>query len=261
LIASCLTQTGFTDQEIPTQVQHHYVVRAEDDSGNGAGPCAAGNEEQNLVEGTAAATGPDTLLLASDFDADDGGLVGTRDWEWGTSYAFTSATCTSTTYSPPPAPHSGGGMWGTVLNSCYHNLGNNTGYDSCNNTAPADDSILSFTVDLTGTAAAQLCWWEWPDLYLNWDWGQVTVNGEVVFEHCGGSYSPPSAWTQVCVDLSPYTGAPATVEYHMMASTVVDRAGWYVDDLEIFYGSDCTTGLFADDFESGTTDAWSYTTP
>ena len=32
LIASCLAQTGFTDEEIPTQVQHHYVVRAEDSS-------------------------------------------------------------------------------------------------------------------------------------------------------------------------------------------------------------------------------------
>jgi hypothetical protein len=53
-----------------------------------------------------------------------------------------------------------------VLRSCYHNLGNNTGYDTCTNTAPADDSILSFTVDLAGTAAAQLCWWDWADLYL-----------------------------------------------------------------------------------------------
>lgn len=261
LLASCRTQTSFTDEEIPTQVYHHYVVRAEDDSGNGSGPCAAGNEEQNLVERPAAATGPDTLLFASSFDLDDGGLVGTRDWEWGASYAFTSANCTSTTYSPPPAPHSGVGMWGTVLNSCYNNLGNNAGYTNCVNTSPGDDSILSFTIDLTGIASAQLCWWEWPDLYLYWDWGQVTVNGEVVFEHCGGSYTAPTAWARECVDLSPYAGAPATVEYHMMASTTVNRGGWYVDDLEVFYGSDCITALFVDDFESGTTDAWSVTQP
>jgi hypothetical protein len=214
------------------------------------------------VERSAAATGPDTLLLASDFDTDDGGLVGTRDWEWGATYAFTPANCPGGTYNPPAAAHSGTGMWGTVLNSCYNNLGNNTGYDSCVNSNPSDDSILSFTVDMTGIATAQLCWWEWPDLYLPWDWGQVMVDGDVLFEHCGGSYNPPTDWSQQCVDLSPYAGAPATVELHMMASSVVERGGWWIDDLEVFYGSDCLGNLmFADDFESGGTTAWFYTEP
>jgi bacillopeptidase F len=153
-------------------------------------------------------------------------------------------------------------MWGTVLNDCYNNLGNNTGYDTCDNTAPADDSILSLQVDLTTTGAARMCWWEWPDLYLEWDWGQVTANGDVVFEHCGGSYVAPTQWTQECVDLGAYAGQMVTVEFHMMASSVVERAGWYIDDLEIFQASDCATGvLFADDFESGGTGAWSLTIP
>jgi hypothetical protein len=90
LIARCLAQTGFTDEEIPTQVKHHYVVRAEDDSGNGAGPARPATRSR-----TWSSVGRGhrlfALLLASDFDTDDGGLVGTRDWEWA-SYAFTSAT-------------------------------------------------------------------------------------------------------------------------------------------------------------------------
>ena len=35
-------------------------------------------------------------------------------------------------------------MWGTVVNCCYNNIGNNTGYDTCINCNPSDDSILSF---------------------------------------------------------------------------------------------------------------------
>ncbi|HSL16665.1 MAG TPA: serine protease [Methylomirabilota bacterium] len=261
LVASCLNQTSYIDSAVETQTFYSYIVRAEDDTPHGSGPCNSGNEDTNVVELTAAPTGPDVLFFAEDFEADDGGLVGTRDWEWGDVYTWSAAGCNSTP-APPPAPHSGVGMWGTVLNTCYHDLGNNTGYDTCNNTAPADDSILSFQVDLTGTGAAQMCWWEWPDLYLYWDWGQVTANGDVVFEHCGGSYSAPTQWTQQCVDLGAYAGQMVTVEFHMMASTVVNRAGWYIDDLEVFHGSDCTTGvLFADDFESGGTGAWSLTTP
>ena len=99
-------------------------------------------------------------------------------------------------------------------------------------------------MDLTSTGSAQLCWWEWPDLYLYWDWGQVYANGEVVFEHCGGSYTAPTAWVQQCVDLSSHAGSMVDVEFHMMASTVVNYAGWYIDDIEIFHGSDCEQSMF-----------------
>lgn len=259
LLASCLTDTSYTDTNVVTQQFYSYVVRAEDDTTDGSGPCNNGNQDTNLVELSGAATGPDVLFFAEDFDTDNGGLVGTLDWQWTDAYAWAGSCSTS---SPPSAAHSGGGMWGTVVNGCYNNLGNNTGYDTCNNTSPGDDSILSFEVDLTTTGSAQLCWWEWPDLYLPWDWGQVWANGDVVFEHCGGSYAAPTQWTQQCVDLAPYAGQLVDVEFHMMASTVVERAGWYIDDLEVFHGSDCDAGgLFADDFESGTTSAWALVMP
>jgi hypothetical protein len=260
LLESCLSETSYTDGNVDSQQFYSYIVRAEDNTSGGGGPCNSGNEDQNLVEAIGAPTGPDVLFFAEDFDTDDGGLVGTRDWQWTDAYAW-AGTCS--TSAPPPAAHSGGGMWGTVVNGCYNNLGNNSGYDTCNNSAPGDDSILSFQVDLTTTGSAQLCWWEWPDLYLPWDWGQVYANGDVVFEHCGGSYAAPTQWEQQCVDLANYAGQVVDIEFHMMASTVVERAGWYIDDLEVFHGSDCIGlgGLFADDFESGGTAAWAQTVP
>jgi len=169
------------------------------------------------------------IVYFSDFESDNGGMTPTLDWEWGT-YAW-AGTCT-TSY-PPAAAYSGGSMWGTVLNACYNNLGNNSGYNTCVNGNTADDSILSLAVDLTNYTDAQLSWWEWLDVYMNFDWAEVYANGTAVFQHCGTGYTVPTTWVQQVVDLTPYVGGSVTIEFHMMSSTVVERAGWYIDDLEV----------------------------
>ncbi len=176
---------------------------------------------------------PQVTVFFSNFDTDNGGLTGTLDWGWAASYAWSGASCDGVN-SPPAAPYSGTGMWGTVLNDCYSNLGNNAGYSSsgaCNNTTPADDSILALSVDLTGYTAATLTWYEWYDLFSYWDWAEVRVNGASVFMHCETTYVAPTAWVLRTVDLTPYVGGVVTIEWHMMASTVVNRAGYYVDDV------------------------------
>lgn len=172
------------------------------------------------------------VIYFSDFEADNGGLTPTLDWDWG-AFAWAGSAQCSGSVLPPSAPYSGSGVWGTVLNDCYNNLSNNTGYDTCVNGNTADDSILTLTVDLTDYTDAQLSWWEWPDIYLNWDWGEVYVNGAVVFQYCGTGYLAPSAWVQQVVDLTPYVGGSVTIEFHMMSSGVVAYSGWYIDDLEV----------------------------
>jgi ABC-type amino acid transport substrate-binding protein len=179
---------------------------------------------------------PEDIIYFSDFEGDDGGLVGSLDWEWGT-FAWNGATCDSSNY-PPPAAYSGTDMWGTVLNSCYNNLGNNEGYNTCINENPADDSIVSFSVDLSGVSAAELSWWEWFDLFLEWDWAEVRVNDQVVFQHCGGGFVQPTQWEQQVVDLTPFAGGVVDIEFHMLASTVVNHAGWYIDDVMIYSPGD-----------------------
>lgn len=172
------------------------------------------------------------IVYFSDFEADNGGLAPTGDWEWGT-YSFTAGSGCQGSQAPPSAPYSGTNMWGSVLNDCYNGLGNNSGYSSCTNSNTADDSVLTLTVDLTGYADAQLSWWEWPDLFMDFDWGEVYANGTVVFQHCGSGYTAPTVWAQQVVDLTPYVGGSVTIEFHQMASTVVNYAGWYIDDLEV----------------------------
>ncbi|MEX1310697.1 MAG: hypothetical protein AB1Z65_09790 [Candidatus Sulfomarinibacteraceae bacterium] len=173
------------------------------------------------------------IVYFNDFETDNGGMGPSRDWEWGT-YAFVAgANCGSYTPAPPAAAYSGTNMWGTVLNDCYNGLGNNTGYNTCTNGNTADDSVLTLTVDLTGYTDAQISWWDWPDINQNFDWGEVYANGTVVFQHCGAGYTAPTVWVQQVVDLTAFVGGPVTIEFHMMASTVVNYSGWYIDDLEV----------------------------
>lgn len=177
---------------------------------------------------------PEAIVYFSDFEADDGGLTGSLDWEWSTSYAFVGGSCSGTSHVPPPAPYSGSGMWGTVINDCYSNLGNNQGSASgggCTNTNPADDSILTLTVDLTNYTDAVLSWYEWFDVFSYFDWAEVRVNGGSALIYCSPSYIAPSSWVLQTIDLTPYVGGVVTVEWHFMSSTVINYAGWYLDDV------------------------------
>jgi hypothetical protein len=173
------------------------------------------------------------VVYFSDFESDNGGMTPSLDWEWGTFAWAPGANCGTYSNVPPSAPYSGTNMWGSVLNDCYNGLGNNSGSSTCTNDNPVDDSILTLTVDLSGYTDAQLSWWEWLDLFMDFDWGEVYVDGTVVFQHCGAGYTAPTAWVQQVVDLTPYVGSTVTIEFHQMASTVVNYAGWYIDDLEV----------------------------
>ena len=192
--------------------------------------------EYAVVPKAAEAPGePEAIVFFSDFEASNGGLLGTRDWEWSTAYAWTGTGCYNTSYHQPPGPYSGAGMWGTVINTCYNNLGNNQGAGSgtCNNTNPGDDSILTLTVDLTGLPDATLTWYEWVDVFSYFDWTEVRINGASVTTYCPSGYVAPTAWVQQTISLTPYVGGVATIEWHFMASTVVNYAGWYIDDVAV----------------------------
>ena len=215
LVVPCLAVAqGYTPAE-----------QAEIDAANASqgGPPVYG-PPQSLPEGP----GPEATIYFSDFESDNGGLAGTLDWEWGV-YMWSGAGC-GYTPTPPPAAYSGTSMWGTILNDCYSNSGNGS---TCTNDDIRDDSILSLSADLTGYVTATLTWWEWLDMYTDWDFVEIYVNGVQVHQYCPSGYTPSTAWTQNSVDLTPFVGLPVSIEFHEMATTVVERAGWYIDDLEI----------------------------
>lgn len=152
-----------------------------------------------------------------DFESDDGGFTGSGSWEWGTNYNWSGASCDSANY-PPPGAFSGVGMWATTLNDCHPNSG--------------DFSILSITADLAGLSSAILRWWDWYDIFETFDYGEVYVNDTLVYDRATG-YVIPTDWEFHQVDLTPFVGGMATIEFRMFATTVVNRAGWFIDDVLI----------------------------
>lgn len=71
-IASCVTGTSYEDDTVSTGTTYYYVVRAEDSSTGGSGPCNGGNEDTNTVRVNATATsgsGVTTTNYADSFEA------------------------------------------------------------------------------------------------------------------------------------------------------------------------------------------------
>ena len=161
-----------------------------------------------------------------DFENDNGGWVPSAswdpigDWEWTDSYnvANWAPTYTGTNVVPPPNAYSGTGMWGTKINTNYTNSGGS--------------NFLTKTVNLTGVNNPEMRFWSWENVFGNFDYCQVKVNGNIVW---GPSYQyTNTVWTERVIDLTAYSGqANVQVQFEMYATTVVNYAGWYIDDVYV----------------------------
>jgi hypothetical protein len=160
---------------------------------------------------------PGTLVipLSLDFESSDGGLTGTLDWEWGNLGPWAPGLDCDSTAEPPPAGHSGLGVWATKLNDCYSPAGNAD--NTCNNSDPTDDSILSFKVKIPANlTTVTMTFWQWRDFIPTFDWTEIRVDGDVVAQTCTSSSPTPSGWTERSVDLSAYIGKIVEVGFHML---------------------------------------------
>lgn len=173
--------------------------------------------------GVAQCPGTVDTLFTNDFELNDGGLIngGGMDWEYGDTPTILvdSASCT-TIYNDPPGPYSGAKGWATVLRGCYQNLG--------------AESTLALTVDLSDPdfQSAELTWAQWYEVFTNFDYIFIRVNGIEVYMNDTNGLLP--AWETRVVDLSSFVGqATVNIEFVLFATTVVNKAGWYLDDLAV----------------------------
>ncbi|MCA9664504.1 MAG: hypothetical protein KC503_02915 [Myxococcales bacterium] len=180
------------------------------------------------------------LLIAPfllDFEKDNGGLSGDRDWEWGRP-SFTNTDGCSAGATAPPAAHSGERVWGTVLDGCYSPLGNNKGTSSsstCENGDTTDDSVLALSFEIpAGKTSAYLTFYEWRDVFTPFDFAEVRAgSSKLLRQFCDTSYEKPTGWVKRFVSLTAYIGKRVDLSFHLVASTVANYAGWYIDDLEV----------------------------
>lgn len=158
--------------------------------------------------------GASAEIYMSDFEADDGGLVGTGDWEWGSPNGFADAPFGD---PEPIGGNSGNNAWGTVIGGAHN---------------PSTVSTLTLNVDLSGTDAAELSYYEWLDSGSNtFDTARTLVNGDELLLADGG---PTANWRLVTLDLANYVGQSSVdIVWEFSTTSVVERVGWYIDDVVV----------------------------
>jgi hypothetical protein len=184
------------------------------------------NDEETQVDLIWSSPGMPGNYYFFDFENDDGDWEATAtwdpigDWEYTDSYdiADWAPIYTGTNVNPPQQAYSGTGLWGTVITTNHANSG---GFN-----------YLTKTFDLSGFSNTQMNFWSWENLFGNFDYAQISVNGTVVW---GPSWDyQGTVWQERIIDLSDFDGmSDVEIRLEMYATTTVNYAGWYVDDIYI----------------------------
>lgn len=173
----------------------------------------------------------DTLFHA-DFESNDGGFVegGGNDWEYGDiPVVITGGNCGSS-FASPGGAHSGTKGWGTVLDGCYNNLG--TASSITLNVDLSDPSLVSAKLDFA----------HWYNVFVNFDYLTIMANGLQIFRNDSAENS--NGWVNTSVELLTFMGQPSVdIVFNLYASTVVNRAGWYIDDVLVTACRTDNTGI------------------
>lgn len=147
----------------------------------------------------------------SDLEADNGGWAGTGDWEWGTPVGADGTALGGFDGPEPVGGFSGDNVWGTILGGLH-------------NPSTVSNLTQSFTLPAAGTLSFQ----EYIASGGNtFDMADVLVNGTSVYLSDGDS---GDAWRQVSV---PLPAGAVSVDFQFSTTGVVERMGWYLDDIQI----------------------------
>jgi hypothetical protein len=201
-----------------------------------SGITATVNAAETAVNVTWSSPGTPGSFYFFDFELDNGGWVASSnwtgtglpnypngDWQWNNTYNATNYNETGgcTPQTPPQAAHSGSGMWGTNIYGPYTNCA-----------VSGERSYLKQAFDLSVFNDPVIRLWHYMDGYNTWDYGQILVNGNVVWGTSASAVFMP--WQELTVDLSAYQDLiNAEISFEWVSTTVVNYAGWYIDDIYI----------------------------
>ncbi len=205
------------------QVKIHFEIR--DTSGH------LTNDSTSFICGT-----PHFVHLF-DFESGDGGFSSTGDWEYGVPGVG------------PENAYSGVNLWGTRLDSSYHN-----NRESILSLPPI---IVPDAEDIPRFTFMHWFAFEAPDGDSIYDGGnvQISTNSGVSWtvispiegyfgvayghnDYVGGDSvftSMSNGWKYEVFDLAPYAGATVELRFVMGADNYVSHYGWYIDDVALIY--------------------------
>ena len=256
LIASCISALTYLDQDVVGNTLYYYVVRAEDDTGNGAGSCNSGNEDMNTAELSAFPSGPNGVMFFDDVEAGGanftpvtGPAATATSEKWlivdgttGTHYnsPVHSWFCSDQsivkdefleTTSPVAVPDQIG-----VILRWFHEVEMEDGYDGC---------VLEYSIDGAN----------WYDI-LEGDGVSIPANSDRFLMNgynmtLNGSSNPLDdrpGWSgdlggydEVQVDLSDFANTSVYFRWRVGTDTSVSDEGWWIDDIEVLYPTPCAS--------------------
>ena len=172
------------------------------------------------LAGAASVAAAQSTVYFSDFEADGGGWTASGvngDWERGSPTGVTGTSLGGSGGAEPTGGFSGDFVWGTVIGG-LHGRGS--------------DEQLSQNFDFSGLTDVSLSFQEWILTGSSaFDMASVLVNGDELYLSNGDS---GEAWREVVLDLSAYDGLSSVdITFNFTSTTVVERMGWYVDDVAI----------------------------
>ncbi|OGF68160.1 MAG: hypothetical protein A2Y62_13560 [Candidatus Fischerbacteria bacterium RBG_13_37_8] len=235
-LATCITDTFYIDSDVTIATLYHYIVRAEDSTTTGSGPCNNGNIDDNLIRKSGSPTGPVTVLFNDDFES---GLQ-----EWSTSANWLASNVLS---------HSGSfsAYSGNTNNQLCDTL-TQINFFPTESTAPP---ILEFWTDHQvesgydgGIVEGSTDGITWSKLALSPDYPGTTnssaqpclgINLQPAFS---GNYT---AWKKYRADLAPFAGNPFKVRFNYATNDFNASGGWFIDDVVIASVSSCSSSADA----------------
>ena len=172
------------------------------------------------LAGAASVAAAQSTVYFSDFEADGGGFTASGvngDWERGIPVGADGSALGGFASSEPVGGFSGDFVWGTGIGA-LHGVGS--------------DEQLSQNFDFSGLTDISLSFQEWSDSGSStFDMASVIVNGDQLYLSDGDSMD---AWRAVNLDLNAYAGLSSVdITFNFTSTTVVERTGWYIDDVEI----------------------------
>jgi choice-of-anchor B domain-containing protein len=252
-IASAVPAGTYSDTSVVFGSPYHYIVRAVDGS-NGA-------EDTNLVRLSSSPTGP-----IADGTFATGAEVGEPSLVVGTG-----------------APQ----HLGWQLSTARKRSGQRSFFSSYGSSYCAFSRTAA--ISLTPLEAPQLSFWTVYAVESGFDGGvvEISANGggswtrlplspnyPSVFtetgNQCGYPLNAPAfsgtnlGWIQHTADLSAWAGQTVQLRFRISTDGAVQEEGWYLDDLSVSHvqvPGQCSSGIFADGFESGDAAGWSSVVP
>lgn len=230
-IASCISGTSYSDNNVVSGITYYYIVRAEDSSSYGNGPCNNGNTDSNLSRKAALALGVSAVLFSDGFES------GLDNWEISTNWNQSSNNA-----------HTG-------LYSAHYSQ---SGYTYC------DTISLASFIFLPAVPHLFLSFWTSfqmhpPDNAMtvqitqdDYTWTTLELIPEYNFTllaPCTWNFEPclsgnQSEWNQYYADLSAYAGNDVKIRY-LYWNSQPPFIGAYLDDVTILEMGACTTGPVA----------------